>query len=96
MAGVRKTHSVQFKTKVAIEAIKEHKTINELTTEYGIHSSQLSSWKKQALEIIPQAFAGKKDKQPADQQTLIEQLYQQIGQLTVECEFLKKSLRVAH
>jgi hypothetical protein len=38
----------------------------------------------------------KKDKQPADQQTLIEQLYQQIGQLTVECEFLKKSLRVAH
>lgn len=96
MAGIRKTHSVQFKTKVAIEAIKEHKTINELTTEYGIHSSQLSSWKKQALEIIPQAFAGKKDKQPADQQTLIEQLYQQIGQLTVECEFLKKSLRVAH
>jgi transposase len=96
MAGVRKIHSVQFKTKVAIEAIKEHKTINELTTEYGIHSSQLSSWKKQALEIIPQAFAGKKDKQPADQQTLIEQLYQQIGQLTVECEFLKKSLRVAH
>ena len=60
MAGVRKTHSVQFKTK---------------------------------LEIIPQSFAGKKDKQPADQQTLIEQLYQQIGQLTVECEFLKKSLR---
>ena len=96
MAGVRKTHSVQFKTKVAIEAIKEHKTINELTTEYGIHSSQLSSWKKQALEIIPQAFAGKKTKQPADQQTLIEQLYQQIGQLTVECEFLKKSLSVAH
>lgn len=96
MAGVRKTHSIQFKTKVAIEAIKEHKTINELTVEYGIHSSQLSNWKKQALEIIPQAFAGKKDKQQADNQPLIEQLYQQIGQLTVECEFLKKSLRVAH
>ena len=96
MAGIRKTHSVQFKTKVAIEAIKEHKTINELTTEYGIHASQLSSWKKQALEIIPQAFAGKKNRQQVDQQTLIEQLYQQIGQLTVECEFLKKSLRVAH
>ena len=95
MAGVRKNHSAQFKTKVAIEAIKEHKTINELTAEYGIHASQLSSWKKQALEIIPQAFAGKKDRQQADQQTLIEQLYQQIGQLTVECEFLKKSLSVA-
>ena len=95
MAGVRKTHSAQFKTKVAIEAIKEHKTINELTAEYGIHASQLSSWKKQALEIIPQAFAGKKDKQEADLQVLIERLYQQIGQLTVECEFLKKSLSVA-
>lgn len=95
MAGVRKTHSAQFKTKVAIEAIKEQKTINELTSEYGIHASQLSNWKKQALEIIPQAFAGKKDRQQADQQTLIEQLYQQIGQLTVECEFLKKSLSIA-
>lgn len=95
MAGIRKTHSAQFKTKVAIEAIKEHKTINELTAEYGIHASQLSSWKKQALEIIPDAFAGKKDKTQADQQVLIERLYQQIGQLTVECEFLKKSLSVA-
>jgi transposase len=45
MVGIRKTHLVQFKTKIAIEAIKEHKTINELTTEYGIHASQLSSWK---------------------------------------------------
>ena len=96
MAGVRKKHSSQFKTKVAIEAIKEHKTINELTSEYGIHASQLSSWKRQALEIIPEAFAGKKDRQQTDQQTLIEQLYQQIGQLTVECEFLKKSLGTAH
>jgi transposase len=95
MAGIRKTHTVQFKTKVAIEAIKEHKTINELTVEHGIHASQLSSWKKQALEIIPQAFSSKKDKSQTDQQTLIEQLYQQIGQLTVECEFLKKSLNVA-
>jgi transposase len=93
MTGVRKTHSVQFKTKVAIEAIKEQKTINELTAEYGIHASQLSSWKKQALDIIPEAFAGKKDRQQVDQQTLMEQLYQQIGQLTVECEFLKKSLQ---
>ncbi len=95
MAGVRKTHTSQFKTKVAIEAIKEQKTINELTAQYSIHASQLSSWKKQALEIIPQAFAGKKDKPQTDQQALIEQLYQRIGQLTVECEFLKKSLGVA-
>ena len=95
MAGIRKTHSAQFKTKVAIEAIKEHKTINELTSEYGIHASQLSSWKKQALEVIPEAFAGKKDRQQTDNQPLIERLYQQIGQLTVECEFLKKSLNAA-
>ena len=94
MAGVRKTHSAQFKTKVVVEAIKERTTINKLTAEYGIHASQLSSWKKQALETIPQAFAGKKDWAQTDQQALIEQLYQQIGQLTVEYEFLKKSLKL--
>jgi transposase-like protein len=62
MASVRKTHNKEFKTKVAIEAIRQHKTINELTTEYGIHATQINLWKKQALEAIPEAFSGKKEK----------------------------------
>jgi transposase len=62
MATVRKNHSKEFKTKVAIEAIRQQKTINELTSEYGIHATQINQWKKQALAVIPEAFSGKKEK----------------------------------
>ena len=53
MTKVRKRHNAEFKSKVAIEAIKEHKTINELTAEYGVHATQISNWKKQALASYP-------------------------------------------
>ena len=49
MANVRKRHSAEFKAKVAIEAIKQHKTLNELTAEYAVHATQIHNWKKQAL-----------------------------------------------
>ena len=52
MTKVRKRHNAEFKSKVAVEAIKEQKTINELTAEYGVHATQISNWKKQALAII--------------------------------------------
>ncbi len=55
MTKVRKRHNAEFKSKVAIEAIKEQKTINELTAEYGVHATQISNWKKQALAVIPSA-----------------------------------------
>ncbi|MGZ8227531.1 MAG: transposase [Methylococcaceae bacterium] len=47
MANVRKNHTAEFKTKVAVEAILQQKTINELTTEYGVHATQINLWKKQ-------------------------------------------------
>ena len=56
MTKVRKRHNAEFKSKVAVEAIKEQKTINELTAEYGVHATQISNWKKQALAVIPSAF----------------------------------------
>jgi transposase len=93
MAGVRKTHNAQFKAKVALAAIKEQKTSNELTAEYGIHASQLNNWKKQALDAIPEAFSSKKGKAQDSHQALIDELYQQIGRLTVERDWLKKSLK---
>lgn len=93
MVGIRKTHTAQFKAKVALAAVKEQKTTNELTAEYGIHTTQVNQWKKQALEAISQAFLSKKDKvQTPDHQQLIDELYKQIGVLTVEKEWLKKSL----
>ena len=62
MASVRKRHTADFKTKVAVEAIRQRKTNNELTAEYGIHATQINTWKKQALTAIPEVFSCKNRK----------------------------------
>jgi len=92
MTTLRKKHSIKNKVKIALEAIKEEKTTAEITSTYGIHATQVNTWKKQALESIPEAFSVKRKKQENDQQELIGELYKQIGQLKVENDFLKKSL----
>ena len=56
----RKKHSAEFKAKVALEAAKEIKTLNELASQYGIHSCQISLWKKQLLERIAGVFSTQK------------------------------------
>jgi transposase-like protein len=92
MTTLRKKHSVKSKGKIALEAIKGEKTTAEITSTYGIHATQVNTWKKQALESIPEAFSAKRKKQENDQQELIGELYKQIGQLKVENDFLKKNL----
>ena len=92
MTTLRKKHSIKSKVKIALEAIKGEKTTAEITSTYGIHATQVNTWKKQALENIPEAFSAKRKKQENDQQELIGELYKQIGQLKVENDFLKKSL----
>jgi transposase len=89
--ATRKSHTAQFKAKVALDAIREQKTINALTSEYGIHATQISTWKKLALSAITDAFSAKKDKKQQDQQGLVDELHRQIGQLTAERNWLKKS-----
>ncbi len=91
MAGIRKKHTVQTKVKIAIEAIKGEKTGAQITSQYGVHLSQVNNWKKQALAIIPDAFSLKKAKQQENHQELIDELYKQIGQMKVENDFLKKN-----
>lgn len=90
MATTRKTHTTEFKTKLALEAIRQQKTINQLTTEYGIHATQINNWKKQALTAISIVFSNKQGKAQTDQQAEIDELHRQIGQLTAEREWLKK------
>lgn len=90
MANIRKQHTAEFKTKVAIEAIRQQKTTNELTAEYGIHASQINNWKKQALVAIPAAFSNKIRKEQESQQIEIDELHRQIGQLVAERDWLKK------
>lgn len=94
MTVTRKRHNSQTKVKVALEAIKGEKTTAELTAKYGVHASQITTWKKQALEIIPEAFSDKRKRSEADQQALIDELYKQIGQLTVERDWLKKNIEL--
>ncbi|MGI9212679.1 MAG: transposase, partial [Methylococcaceae bacterium] len=67
MANVRKKHTAEFKTKVAVEAIRQQKTVNVLTAEYGVHATQIGVWKQQALAAIPTAFSGKRIQEQASQ-----------------------------
>lgn len=96
MANVRKNHTPEFKAKVAVEAIRQHKTINELTTQYGVHATQINLWKKQALAVIPEAFSGKRERVQDNQQKDIDELHRQIGQLIAERDWLKKKSSAIH
>jgi putative transposase len=83
-----------LKAKVAIEAIKGDKTINEIASIYQVHPNQVSKWKRQALELLPQVMGDKRPGNQVDGHCDDAKLYQQIGQLTVEVDFLKKKLEL--
>lgn len=91
MGTIRKRHSAAFKAKVALEAVKEIKTLNELSAEYGVHQMQISKWKRELLEMAPSMFSREKP----DSNWLKERddLYRQIGEVTVERNWLKKKLQ---
>ncbi len=86
----RNNYSSEFKTKVAVAAIKGDKTINEIASLYGVHPNQVMSWKKQAIETIPDAFSSKRVRAEKEDEEMKARLYQQIGQLKVELDWLKK------
>ena len=90
MKSMRKKYSASYKSKVALEAIKGESTIAELSSKYGVHANQISKWKKAALDGLPQIFSGKRKKEKLDSDELTCELYQQIGQLKVELDWLKK------
>ena len=90
MKNKRRNHSAAFKAKVALEAVKEEKTISELASQYEVHPSQITKWKKQLIESLPDIFSYRGQNQHQDQEALTAQLYQQIGQLKVELDWLKK------
>ena len=90
MTKQRKTYTTVFKVKIAIEAIKGQRTVNEIASHYGVHPNQVMQWKKQAVESLPEVFSNKRERNAADDDALKAQLYQQIGQLKVELDWLKK------
>lgn len=92
MSKKKHTYSAEFKAKVALDAIRGDLTINEISTKYGVHSTQINRWKQQALSCVKSGFTGKHEKAQKNDQKLIDDLYRQIGQLSCENDFLKKSI----
>ena len=90
MASVRKSYSPSFKAKVALEAVRAEKTGNEIASQYGIHPTLLSQWKKQLIDESATLFSDNRLKDGLDHEELTARLYQQIGQLQVELDWLKK------
>ena len=66
----RKQHSAQFKARVALEATKGQKTVNQLASEYGVHPTQISHWKRQLQEGVPEIFSSKRQKQDKEDEEL--------------------------
>lgn len=89
--GQYRRHSGEFKAKVALEAIKGQRTLNEIAGEYGVHPGQIIQWKKQVLDELPGLFSSKRSRDAKAEEELKASLYQQIGQLKVELDWLKKS-----
>ena len=82
----------EFKARVAIEAIKGRKTASELSSEFEVHISQISSWKKQALSGLKNIFSNVYTKRDEVAEKREDDLYRQIGKLKVENDFLKKTV----
>jgi transposase-like protein len=91
MAKKRREHSAQFKFRVALEAAKEQKTINEVASEYQVHPTLVRDWKKQLVSGGVAVFErGSKTPAPKEESVPEAELYEQIGRLKMELEWLKK------
>ena len=90
----RKGYDAAFKARVALEAIRGERTIAEIASETGVHPNQISKWKKQALEELPEIFSSRKKNHREQSEELESELYKQIGQLKVELDWLKKKSRM--
>ena len=86
----RTTYSADLKAKLALEVIKGNRTLAEIASEAQVHPNLLTQWKRQLLESLPTVFSDKRVRENKEQEALTDQLYQQIGQLKVELDFLKK------
>lgn len=86
----RKSYSADMKAKIATEAIKGQRTVQEIASHYGVHPGQVAQWKKHAIERLPQVFLDGRSRDDRADEELKAELYQQIGQLQVELDWLKK------
>ena len=90
MRGKRKRFQASFKAKVALAALKSDRTTSQLTAAYSVHATQISQWKKQLLDGAAEIFADGRKRDDVDHELREAELYQQIGKLQMELDWLKK------
>lgn len=95
MRRKRRTHSPEFKAKVALAAIQGDLTMAELVKKFDVHANQVTDWKKQLLDSAPDVF-GKGAKKSEDAAETVQELHAKIGQLTMENDFLERGLERIH
>ncbi len=90
MAGKRKSHTASFKAQVALAALKGDRTVNELAGQFAVHPTLVHAWKKQLLQGAEAVFAGGAKAAEGEAQAAQAELFEQIGRLKMELEWLKK------
>ena len=90
MTSKRKQYNAQFKFRVALEASRGHQTISQIASQHNVHPNLVSNWKKQLLKDGPDVFKTKASRQERQQAAKEADLYEQIGRLKMELEWLKK------
>ena len=94
VSNMRRGHDAAFKARVALEALKEEKTMAQLSSEFGVHVNQIRQWRTKLLDELPSLFSDRRKKKDKEGEELLSELYRQIGQLNVELEWLKKKSQV--
>jgi len=91
MKRKRRNFSAEMKARIALEAIKNQRTIQEIASHYGVHPNQVTRWKRQAIEGLAQAFRDGQARAVESDDALQAELYQQIGRLQMALDWLKKT-----
>ncbi len=89
----RRRFTAEFKARVALDALRGDKTIQEIAARHKVHPNQVSAWKRQAMEGLGAIFSNGADKARVDHEGKIHDLHAKIGQLTVERDFLARGLK---
>jgi transposase-like protein len=95
MRRKRRTHSPEFKAKVALAAMQGDLTMSELVKKFDVHANQIADWKRQLLDSAPDVF-GNGARKAEESELTVQELHAKIGQLTMENDFLERGLERIH
>ena len=92
MAKKRRSFDEKFKARVAVDALRNQRTVSEIAAEYGVHPNQVRDWKKQLLSKCPEVFAGGRKHAAESEEQVASRLYEEIGRLKVELDWLQRKV----